>query len=397
MVGESIEGLKRKELLRSQIDANKVGDLMRTKFETVGPETPLSDVVAKMNSSDLHEIPVVDGKKLLGVISYQTIIRRKNLVLGTKAKTMVEPTPEITLDTPLTEVAEHFLSSGFRNLPVTKGRIVQGIITRTAVISVLPPLKEIKAMKVGDVMTTEPHAVHEKDKIKDAMGLMRKLDVRTVPVVDANGKLVGIIGIRDLVQYSWSGPGIKTQGPGDMAGNKDPIELEVRSLMHESPITLTAEDPLPKAIQTMVDRNISTIPVVDEGRMVGIITAYDVLELVASVRLRDMVYTQISGLEEEDRFSLDSMEKEVQAGLAKIAKITRPLLFTIHVSKYNNTGNSAKYSLTGRLNTEGSHYMAKAVDWSLPRATEELMDTLERLVKERKEHALDVRMKRGRR
>jgi hypothetical protein len=167
--------------------------------------------------------------------------------------------------------------------------------------------------------------------------------------------------------------------------------------MHESPITLTAEDSLPKAIQTMVDRNISTIPVVDEGRMVGIITAYDVLELVASVRQRDMVYTQISGLEEEDRFSLDSMEKEVQAGLAKIAKITRPLLFTIHVSKYNNPGNSAKYSLTGRLNTENSHYMAKAVDWSLPRATEELMDTLERLVKERKEHALDVRMKRGRR
>ena len=65
MVGESIEGMKKRELLRSLIDANKVGDLMRKKFETVDPETALSDVVSKMKSSDLHEIPVVDGKKLL--------------------------------------------------------------------------------------------------------------------------------------------------------------------------------------------------------------------------------------------------------------------------------------------------------------------------------------------
>lgn len=395
MVGESIEGLKKRELLRSLIDANKVGDLMRKKFETVDPETALSDVVAKMKSSDLHEIPVVDGKKLLGVISYGTVIRKKNLVIGTKAKTMVETTPEITLDTPLTEVAEHFLSSGYRHLPVTKGKVIQGIITRANVISVLPKLKDVKALKVADVMSDSARSVHEKDLIKNAMSLMRDLEVRTVPVVDDYDRLVGIIGIKDLVQYSWSGSGTPNQGRRDMAGNNNPVELEVRSLMHDSPITLTAEEPLTKAINTMVDKNISTIPIVSGDRMVGIITKYDILELVASVRNRDMVYTQISGLEEEDRFSLDSMEKEIQSGLAKIAKFTRPLLFTVHVSKYNNTGNSAKYSLIGRLTTENSHFMSKAVDWSLGQATVELMDNLDRIVTEKKEHNLDVRMKKN--
>ncbi|MBN1110175.1 MAG: CBS domain-containing protein, partial [Methanomassiliicoccales archaeon] len=184
---------------------------------------------------------------------------------------------------------------------------------------------------------------------------------------------------------------------GDLTGNKNPVELEVRFLMHPSPTTLTAEDPLTEAIETMVERNISTIPVVSGERMVGIITKYDILELVASVRNRDMVYTQISGLEEEDRFSLDIMEREVQSGLAKIAKFTRPMLFTIHVSKYNNTGNNAKYSLTGRLSTESSNFMAKAVDWSLGQATVELMDKLDRIVMEKKEHDLDVRTKKNRR
>jgi len=395
MVGESIEGMKKRELLRSLIDANKVGDLMRKKFETVDPETALSDVVAKMKSSDLHEIPVVDGKKLVGVISYGAVIRKKNLVIGTKAKTMVETTPEINIDTPLTEVAEHFLSTGFRQLPVTKGKALLGIVTRANVISVLPKLKEIKALKIADVMSDSARSIHEKDLIKNAMSLMRDLEVRTVPVVDDQDRLVGIIGIRDIVQYSWTGPGTQAMGRQDKGGNNNPVEMEVRSLMHDSPITMTAEDDLTKAINTMVEKNISTIPVVSGDRMVGIVTKYDILELVASVRNRDMVYTQISGLDEEDRFSLDIMEKEMQSGLVKISKFTRPLLFTIHVSKYNNTGNRAKYSLIGRLSTENSHFMTKAVDWSLGQATVELMNNLDRIVKDKKEHNLDVRMKKN--
>lgn len=395
MVGESIEGMKKRELLRSLIDANKVGDLMRKKFETVDPETALSDVVAKMKSSDLHEIPVVDGKKLVGVISYGAVIRKKNLVIGTKAKTMVETTPEINIDTPLTEVAEHFLSTGYRQLPVTKGKALLGIVTRANVISVLPKLKEIKALKIADVMSDSARSIHEKDLIKNAMSLMRDLEVRTVPVVDDQDRLVGIIGIRDIVQYSWTGPGTQAMGRQDKGGNNNPVEMEVRSLMHDSPITMTAEDDLTKAINTMVEKNISTIPVVSGDRMVGIVTKYDILELVASVRNRDMVYTQISGLDEEDRFSLDIMEKEMQSGLVKISKFTRPLLFTIHVSKYNNTGNRAKYSLIGRLSTENSHFMTKAVDWSLGQATVELMNNLDRIVKDKKEHNLDVRMKKN--
>ena len=395
MVGESIDGMKKRELLRSQIDANKVGDLMRNKFETVDPETALSDAVARMRASDLHEIPVVDGKKLVGVISYGTIIRKKNQVIGTKVRTIMESTPEINLDTPLTEVAEHFLSSGYRHLPVTKGKTIQGIITRANVISVLPKLKEMKALKVADVMSDSARSVHEKDLIKNAMALMRDLEVRTVPVVDDSDRLIGIIGIKDIVQYSWTGSGTQAMGRRDWGGNNNPVEMEVRSLMHDSPITLTAEDDLTEAIEIMVDKNISTIPVVSGDRMIGIITKYDILELVASVRNRDMVYTQISGLEEEDRFSLDSMEGEIQSGLAKIAKFTRPLLFTVHVSKYHNTGNKAKYSLIGRLSTENSQFMSKAVDWSLGQATVELMDNLDRIVTEKKEHNLDVRMKKN--
>ncbi len=138
------------------------------------------------------------------------------------------------------------------------------------------------------------------------------------------------------------------------------------------------------AVKLMVKKNISTLPVVEKDVLKGVITKYDVLEMIASVRIRDMVYMQISGLEEEDRLSLDVMEREIQNGLQKVAKITRPLMFSMHVHKYNNEGNTAKYSLNARLHTEYSTYTATAVDWNLMKATVDLMDKLEKDVTETK-------------
>ncbi len=60
----------------------------------------------------------------------------------------------------------------------------------------LPKLKDVKALKVADVMSESARSVHEKDPHKNAMGLMRDLEVRTVPVVDDYDRLVGIIGSR---------------------------------------------------------------------------------------------------------------------------------------------------------------------------------------------------------
>ncbi len=95
MVGDNIEALKRKEILRSEIDANKLEDLMTTKFATIDPEMALSDVVAKMKKEKLHEIPVVDGKKLSGVVSFSTLIRKKSVVMGQKAKHVMEIPPKV--------------------------------------------------------------------------------------------------------------------------------------------------------------------------------------------------------------------------------------------------------------------------------------------------------------
>lgn len=385
MVGDNIEALRRREMLRSEIDANKLEDLMSTKFETVDQEMGLSDVVAVMKAKNLHEIAVVNGKKLLGVISFGTIIRKKNSVIGQKAKHVMEIPPSIKIDTAVTEVAETFISTGYRNLPIMRGSQIIGVVSRGDIVSLIKDIKEIRTIPVRNVMSSNVQAIEEKDKVKDALDLMRRLDIRTVPVVNKDFKLTGIIGIRDIVNYAWAGSGTKGIKKGAYVSNSNPVEINVDSIMKDSPVTIKPDSTLNEAVKLMTGKKISTLPVMENDVLIGVITKYDVLELIASVRKRDEVYMQISGLEEEDRLSLDVMEREIQTGLQKVSKISRPMQFTIHVAKYNGTGNRAKYSLNGRLHTEYNAYNVNAVDWNLIKATVDLMDKFERQVTEGKE------------
>jgi CBS domain-containing protein len=385
MLGETVEAVKRREMLRSQIDAFKLDALVEDRFDSVDPEDGLSDVVSKMRPKDLHEIAVMEkGKKLLGVISMRSVIRRKNVVVGMKAHTVMEPPPQVTLSTPVTEIAEHFISTGFRQLPVQSGRKMVGVVSRAGLVSIIPKIKDLRNMKVIDVMTPGVQTVKESDAVKTAIELMRLLDIQTLPVVDSDGMLTGIIGIRDIVQHNWNAT-LRGQTVGERAGEKSPSEVKVGSLRTAAVYTVAPGTNLNDAANLMLEKNVSTLPVLEKDKLVGIVTAYDLIQLLASYGRRDIVYTQITGLEEEDRFSLDIMEKEIQSGLAKTARVTKPMLFTMHVTKYHPNGNTAKYSLNARLFTEHGTFMGSSSDWSLMKATTELMNVLDERVTKKKE------------
>jgi len=392
MNGTEIAGIKKREQLRSMVEAPKITDLMSKRFDFVSPEDQLSDVLKKMGQLDLHEMPVsLDGKRLMGVVSYGTLLKRRNLPITTKAGSITVMPQEVTPDTLVTEVAEAFMTSGFRQIPVVKGQNIQGIIARTDLIKIVEGIKELRDLKVRDIMTEDVQTVGLEDPVETALLSMKNLTIRTLPVVDGEGNLTGIVGIKQVANYNWKER--KRETVGEMTGDNSPVKVKVSSIALDSVYTVNEDATLGEAVKAMLEHNVSTLPVVEGGRLAGIITKYDIIELLASFRQRDMVYTQITGLDQEDRFAADQMEKDITASLQKIAKITRPMLFTLHVTKYTAQGNTNKYSLNGRLTTESKVWVASAVDWDLNKATISLMQHLERRVIERKEERLDHRKK----
>ncbi|MCG8632471.1 MAG: CBS domain-containing protein [Desulfobacterales bacterium] len=67
-----------------KISASRVSDAMVTQVTTVSPDTPLSEIASLMVEKHFHTIPVVEGKKLVGVIGKEDIL--KTLIPGQKAE-----------------------------------------------------------------------------------------------------------------------------------------------------------------------------------------------------------------------------------------------------------------------------------------------------------------------
>jgi len=387
MNGQEIAGIKKREQLRSMIEGIKLSDLMSKGFVHVSPEEQLSDVLKKMGQLDLHEMPVsLDGKRLMGVVSYGTLLKRRNLPITTKAGSIAVMPQEINPETLVTEAAEAFMTSGFRQIPVVRGQIIQGIISRTDMIKIVQGIKELRELKVRDIMTEDVQTVGSEDPVEAALLSMKNLTIRTLPVVDKDNKLTGIVGIKQVANYNWRER--KRETVGEMTGDNSPVKVNVSSVQLDSVVTVEENADLGRAVELMLEHKVSTLPVVEDHDLKGIITKYDIIELLASFRQRDMVYTQITGLDSEDK-----LEEDITMSLQKIAKISRPMLFTLHVTKYNAQAPTNKYSLNGRLITENKVWVASAVDWDLNKATVDLMQRLERRVVERKEEKLDHRKK----
>jgi acetoin utilization protein AcuB len=117
-------------------------------------------------------------------------------------------------------------------------------------------------MKIHALMVSDPITISAHASISDAIELMKVNSIRHLPVVAEDNLLEGFLTLADLKQ------GLIPSMLGD---------LNLRDLMITEPITVRSEDDVEIAAQLIYKHKIGGMPVVDNGRLVGIITATDIL------------------------------------------------------------------------------------------------------------------------
>jgi acetoin utilization protein AcuB len=127
-------------------------------------------------------------------------------------------------------------------------------------------------MKVGDVMTKHPLVVDLDAPLRVAAELMRSKGIRHLPVVDADAHVLGIVTDRDL-RHAVFLPALA--GHAGLAPHRVKA-LRVRDVMTWSVVTTHADIELVQAALTMFQRRIGSLPVVEDRRLVGILTEHDV-------------------------------------------------------------------------------------------------------------------------
>lgn len=140
------------------------------------------------------------------------------------------------------------------------------------------------AMKVRDVMTPGPITVSPDTRLRELAHLLTEHHISGVPVVDGAGHCVGVVSEGDLLVKQLSRPLSRRLPLEWILGERhDAGELRRRAAttaaeaMTSPAITITADRPIREAAALMVDRAINRLPVVANGRVVGIITRSDMV------------------------------------------------------------------------------------------------------------------------
>ena len=150
-------------------------------------------------------------------------------------------------------------------------------------------------MKASDIMTRRVVTVARDTSILEAVRLMLQNRISGLPVVDDKGQLIGMVTEGDFLRRAETSTERHRSrwiefliGPGRLADEYVHAHgRKVEEVMTSEPYTVSSDTPLERVVEEMERRHVKRLPVVDDGRLVGIISRANLLHALVSLR-RDM-------------------------------------------------------------------------------------------------------------
>ena len=132
--------------------------------------------------------------------------------------------------------------------------------------------------KARDIMSSDCSCIGENDSALDAAKRLAELDVGAMPICGEDDRLKGMITDRDIV--------VKV-----LAQGKDPASVRAGELGagDGETVTIGADDPVSEAVRTMIDKKVRRLPVIDEYRLVGIVSQADIARNADEEMVGDLV------------------------------------------------------------------------------------------------------------
>lgn len=139
---------------------------------------------------------------------------------------------------------------------------------------------EFLKYEVRDAMTADPIAIGPQTSLKDVEELFESHDFNGVPVVDEQRHLLGILTKFDLLKAF-------SLGAQAMVPHYDTImEQPAEAVMTRNPVSVEPLLPLSRLLQKLVEMRTKSLPVVEDGRLVGIIAREDVLKALRRATIK---------------------------------------------------------------------------------------------------------------
>lgn len=264
----------------------RVSDIMGRKIVTVGEGDSLALALQVMLWNGVHNLPVMRGERLVGILSEGDVLRaevEKPLKLATVVKEVMSPAEHVHPNADLADAASDMSTRKVDCLPVVDAGQLVGVLTRTDVLSNLAQCpvnpQAQQGLTARDVMTRDPVCVAPDDLLLEAAARMTQHGFRHLCVVDGSGEVIGMLSDRDLRSF--------VGNPLEAAQRQDAslrlANLRVSHAMTEGPRIAVENTPIADLVNIFLLEHVGALPVIDQDdRLCGIVSYIDVLRAVAA-------------------------------------------------------------------------------------------------------------------
>ena len=260
----------------------QIKNLMSEELITVDKDQNLSDALKLLRKHNVSRLPVTNNKELVGIISERDITNK----LGSSkyesmpasrlhiSSVMVKDVFTVPETMQLDEVAKLMLENGIGSVPVMKDEKMVGIVSKADFVTLATGIAFDK-IAVKEIMSKELTVVSPTERIVHARRQMIESHVGRLPVVE-DDELVGMITSKDLMRAF-----IDFRKKVPEKYQKSQIkELLVEDIMSSNPSYVSKEMSITEVSEIMMETGYNGLPVVEDGKVIGIITQTDILRLI---------------------------------------------------------------------------------------------------------------------
>jgi len=251
-------------------------DLMTGEPLTCSPSDTVSDVLPLI-AEKFRRLPVVDsGGALKGIVASTDILkvlvgwgrfRRTGADKRASVKVRDAMSPHVICidrNADIRAVLQAFKEHGRGAYPVTHRKRLAGILTEHDIVSLI--LGET-GVRVHGIMVRKPIVAQEAYSISALAKMFAMGGFRRLPVI-GNGKLAGIVTARDVLGY------VSANG---LLGSVERIRVPVGDIMKRDMFAAAPNEDVFAAVRVMVSERVGGLPVLEGGRLAGIVTERDVV------------------------------------------------------------------------------------------------------------------------
>ena len=361
-----------------------VEDIMTENPLTIDEETTVSLALNRMRDNKIAQLPVVSGRKYIGMISYRDILRRRSIHLNSKIKNFVTKSPELKRRDTLERAVNLLRDSAMGALPVVENGKIAGVVSRTDIIKNIEEFNELKGVQTFDLMQDAYFAKPDED-LESILEKVRAHDVDTINVADEKTNLLGLIRIENILDYE-----MKTKErvrKGDFTGERNHPDIDINSLM-EQPVFCYEDEDLFTASEELVKNHLHNIAICDKGKkIVGVLSVDDIISSLWSKESTEGILVNISGLGagDTDLYStIYSMVEKFTERYSKLENLKNGTM-NIHVVKHHSEEGRIKYSIRTRLIGRKINMTESSSGWNFGKVLSDIFDDYESRTKREKE------------